>query len=73
MNENSQQETNEVLDFNKPDFVFIPKGLHTWKQQGPYLVCKTCDIYHGSWIGMEKVMVGVTEKGEPILKKRTDI
>jgi len=61
----------EVLDFNKPDFVFQPKEHHDWRQQGPYLVCKSCEIEHASYIGMQKLLVGLNDKGQPILKDRT--
>lgn len=63
----------DVLDFSKPDFVFIPKGNHTYRQNGPYLVCKSCEIQHATWIGIDRIMVGVTSKGEPILKKRAEL
>ena len=59
----------ETLDFNQPSYRFIPQGNHEWRQQGPYLVCKSCELSHAVWIGMEKIMVGQNEKG-PILKKR---
>lgn len=65
----NEQET-EVLDFNKPDFSFIPKGSHEWRQQGYYLVCKSCDLEHAVWIGSKKILTGINEKGEPILKGR---
>jgi hypothetical protein len=68
MNNDEEIET-ETLDFTKPDFVFIPKGNCTWRQQGNYLVCKSCEITHASWIGPDKIMVGINEKG-PILKLR---
>jgi len=80
---NSQPEENEtqeeikgeeeVLDFTKPSFTFKPSGYHSYCQQGYYLVCKSCEIQHAVWIGVEKIMVGVTEKGEPILKKRVSV
>lgn len=61
----------EILDFNKPAFVFVPKGVHQWRQQGYYLVCKSCELQHAVWIGPDKIMVGQNEKG-PILKKRSE-
>lgn len=67
------QEEQDHLDFTKPDFVFIPKGHHTYRQAGPYLVCKSCEIQHAIFIGMDKIMVGVDEKGEAILKKRSEV
>lgn len=63
-------EESEILDFTKPSYTFIPKGSHDWRQRGPYLVCKSCEIEHGTYIGMKKIMVGLTEDGQPILKKR---
>jgi len=60
----------EKLDFNQPDFIFRPKEHHDWRQQGPYLVCKSCDIEHASYIGINKIMIGLNEKGQPILKNR---
>lgn len=72
---NKEQENNDVLeeslDFNKPTFSFIPKGSHEWRQRGPYLVCKSCELEHATWIGMTKIMVGIHEDGQPILKDRT--
>lgn len=61
----------EDLDFSKPNFEFIPKGSHEWRQQGYYLICKSCDLEHAVWIGSEKLMVGVKDSGQPILKDRT--
>ena len=58
----------EKMDFTKPDFQFIPKGCQ-YRQNGPYLVCYSCDLKHAVWIGMDKMMVGENEKG-PILKRR---
>jgi hypothetical protein len=60
----------ETLDFNKPNFIFEPKQHHEWRQQGPYLICKSCDIDHAQYLGMEKIMVGLNEDGTPILKAR---
>ena len=59
----------EVLDFDNPTYSFIPKGVHEWRQQGYYLVCKSCEVTHAVWIGPDKIMVGINEKG-PILKER---
>uniref|UniRef100_A0A6M3J2Z3 Uncharacterized protein n=1 Tax=viral metagenome TaxID=1070528 RepID=A0A6M3J2Z3_9ZZZZ len=67
--QNEEQET-EILDFTKPDYSFIPKGVHEWKQQGYYLVCKSCELEHAVWIGSEKIMIGIEERGKPILKRR---
>ena len=60
----------EELDFNKPDFQFVPKDTHEWRQQGPYVVCRSCGLDHATYIGMEKIMTGINEQGLPILAKR---
>ena len=64
-------EENKSLD--KPDFSFTPTGNHQWKQQGPYIVCFSCELQHALWIGMEKLMVGIKEDGEPIFKTRKEL
>lgn len=60
----------EVLDFDKPDFVFQPNQHHEWRQQGPFLVCKSCEIEHAAGIGMDKLLVGLHSDGTPILQNR---
>lgn len=67
---NQNDEEQENLDFTKPNFVFKPNEAHEWRQQGPYLVCRSCELMHAVWIGMNKLMVGIDEKGKPVLKKR---
>lgn len=71
--ETQDEGSQERIDFTKPDFIFKPLGHHSYRQSGPYLVCKSCEVQHAIWIGMDKIMVGVDEKGEAILKKRIDI
>lgn len=60
----------EALNFDKPDYIFRPGQHHEWRGQGPYLVCKSCDIEHAVWIGMDKILVGLNNDGTPILEKR---
>lgn len=68
-NEEKQNEAEEeILDLTKPDYTFIPKGSHEWVQRGPYLICKSCEIEHATWIGVGKQMIGVSSDGQPILK-----
>lgn len=68
--EDEIKEEFEILDFNKPDFKFMPPGYHEWRQNGPYLVCKSCEVKHAVYIGINKIMVGVDSKNYPKLKKR---
>lgn len=72
-NQNPEESQGELLDFNKPSFKFIPSGFHEWIQRGYYLVCKSCELEHGFFIGPEKLMVGREKDGKPILKKRKDL
>lgn len=67
-----EQPESEVLNFDKADFQFVAKNCQ-WRQQGPYLVCKSCFIEHATYIGMEKILVGMDEEGKPIIKNRLEI
>jgi len=72
-NEEEIEEIKEELDFNKPDYIFLPKGIHNYRQEGFYLVCRGCELVHAVFIGKDKIMVGVDKEGQPILKKRKEI
>lgn len=64
------QETNEAFEqTHQIVYQFVPKGYHSWRQMGYYLVCKSCDLQHSVFIGPDHLMVGEKE-GKPILKKR---
>lgn len=39
---------------------------HTWRQNGPWIRCKSCATPHGFWIGTEKRMTGEKPDGTPI-------
>lgn len=65
-----QQESGEVLNFNNPSFSFVPKGYHEWRQRGPYCVCTSCELEHAIYVGMDKLLIGIDEEGQPILKKK---
>lgn len=74
-NEESIEKVEEIiesLDFNNPSFTFKPNENHDWKQKGVYLVCKSCEIMHATYIGPDKIMVGLDEQGKPILKNKRD-
>jgi hypothetical protein len=75
MNEENDEEikddsATEVFDFSKPDYEFKPKEYHEWRQRGPFLVCTGCELEHATYIGMEKILIGLKEDGTPILKNR---
>lgn len=63
----------EVEEVYEPDFVFSPPGRHFYRQEGPYLVCRSCELHHAIYIGMDKLMVGEDENGKPILKSRREV
>jgi hypothetical protein len=66
-------EEGEAVDFTQPNFSFSPNGRHTYRQEGGYLVCKSCTLHHAIWIGMERLMVGELPDGTPILKLRSEL
>lgn len=53
--------------------VYFPAGQHLWRQQGPYVVCRECELHHAVFVGVDKIMVGEDDKGEPILRDRGSI
>ncbi len=67
-----EKEIGETLDFSRPDYVFMPKGVHVYRQQGFYLICQSCELSHAVFIGSDKIMVGEKD-GQPILKKRKEV
>jgi hypothetical protein len=62
----------EERDLSKPDFSFSPGG-HKWRQEGYYLICRECELEHAVRIGSDKVMVGVSENSDPIIKSRKEM
>lgn len=70
--EQNEQES-ETLNFETPSYTFKPNEVHEWRQQGYYLVCKSCELIHAVYIGANKIIVGIDEKGKPILKARASI
>lgn len=73
MEKQNEEPEFEELDFNKPDFVFTPNGMHEWRQQGYYIVCKSCELEHAAFIGSEHLLIGIKEDGQPLLKKRIEL
>jgi hypothetical protein len=63
-------EQGEAVDFTQPNFSFSPNGRHTYRQEGYYLVCKSCELHHAIFIGSKKIMAGETPEGVPILIDR---
>lgn len=71
-NEEEVEQIKEELDFNKPDYIFLPTGNHLYKQSGYYLICQSCDLGHAVYIGADKIMVG-EDNGQPIIKRRKEL
>lgn len=63
----------EEANFEHPSFKFIPNGHHEWRQQGFYLICKSCSLEHAIWIGKNYLIVGIKEDGKPQLKTRKEL
>jgi len=70
VNQKNEEELQENIDFTQPSYKFMPTGRHTYRQEGAYLVCRSCELHHAIFIGMDKIMVGEKEDGTPILEKR---
>ena len=62
----------QPYNFDNPEFTFIPKGIHNWKAEGIYLVCRSCEIHHAVYIGPNKMFVGLDEQGKPKLIDRDE-
>lgn len=62
-NEPERYEVNTDQLFNSKRATF-----HAWKQRGPFLVCTSCDFTHNQYIGTNKLLTGIDEQGQPILK-----
>lgn len=60
----------ETMDFNSPTYVFNPNEQHEWRQRGPYIECRSCELIHAQYIGMDKLLVGLNEKGQPLFKSK---
>jgi hypothetical protein len=69
MPKKQKTEDKNELAFKK----FLIGGRHTYRQEGPYLVCKTCELHHAVHIGIDKIMVGEDKKGKPIIKNKSDV
>jgi len=59
-------------DFDNPEFVFTPKGVHNWRQESVYCVCRSCEIEHAIYIGPNKIMIGLKNDGQPNLVDRDE-
>lgn len=44
---------------------------HSWKQQGPELVCTSCPSNHAQWVGADKRLTGFNQRGEPQFEQIT--
>jgi hypothetical protein len=67
-----QSETLEIEDTTRQHQLSAStvKDRHEWRQEGTHLVCRSCPSAHGHYIGIDKLMTGMDEKGNPIIEKR---
>lgn len=63
----------ETQTFNTEDMRTFSPGRHTWRQQGPYLVCRACELHHAIYIGMDKIMIGEDAEGRPEVRDKVSI
>ena len=59
-----ETDVSQLTSMTKPNL-----AGHSWRQQGPYIICKTCPIEHALFIGMDHQLIGLNDDGSPILKK----
>lgn len=59
----------EELNFDNPDYQFVPDHCQ-WVQRGPYVVCRSCELQHALYIGVENQLVGMTN-GKPLIKPKS--
>lgn len=38
---------------------------HSWHQQGPEIVCTSCNHHHSQWLGPLKKLTGLDDNGNP--------
>lgn len=69
MSENNESLKQEV-NVNNLEPAIKKEAGHQWRQQGPYLICSSCDLQHSSHIGLGHQLVGIDDAGKPILTKR---
>lgn len=69
VNEQEEEIVQDAEELYTPDFVFMPQGVHKYRQEGPYLICRGCELHHAVYVGMDKQMTGEDEDGKPILKE----
>ena len=64
-NDRQDGETPEEGEFE----VVFPMRVHRWKMYGTTLVCTSCPDPHGTQLEPGVHMVGVDERGNPILER----
>lgn len=69
----NEEPLSESKPIDKPDYEFKPNEIHEWRQQGFYLICKSCELQHAVFIGSENILVGINKEGKPILKSRRSV
>lgn len=69
--EQSSKENQEISEVDVEALIRKAKAEitgHTWRQRGPWLVCISCSKKHASWLGLNKELTGIDEKGNPIVR-----
>lgn len=74
--ENEQPEVRTVFNLSEAEVEEIRTAaiqkakttVHTWRQKGGWLVCRSCSYPHAVWLGNDRMMVG-EKNGEPIIEQ----
>lgn len=72
-----EKQLKKVKELNKEDWKPLEEVAEfknslkgKWVQQGPYIINTGSSLDYGIFVGMELILVGVDETGQPVLKSR---
>lgn len=74
--EEKKVKAGEKWEQSKKDWIELTEEVYEnklegrWVQKGPYLYKKDAKIEFATYIGNDYLLVGVDEKGQPMLEKR---
>lgn len=60
----------ELEEIRRGAYEKAMRARHEWRQKGDWIECKSdaCAFRHRAYIGVKKVLVGIDNKGMPILE-----
>ena len=60
----------ELEEIRRRAIESVKNKKHVWKQKGPWIECQSCDYKHGHFVGVDKIMKGIDEDGNPFFEMR---